>query len=100
MADFEYAFASSGTPNSFAIDDSGITGIDEAGTITPTTIKLAANIHVLLTATKTKAEIAQAMLDWLRPRGYAQESSGGPGARERSDTNEATPALTEVDAAD
>ncbi len=29
MADFEYAFASAGTPVSFPVNDSGITGIDE-----------------------------------------------------------------------
>lgn len=79
MADFEYAFTSSGTPNSFTIDDSGITGIDEAGTITPKTIKLAPSIHVLLTATKTVDELAQAMLAWLLRAGTAART---PGARE------------------
>lgn len=100
MADFEYAFASSGTPNSFTIDDSGITGIDEAGTITPKTIKLAPNIHVLLTATKTVDELAQAMLARLLPRGYGRSDAGGPGVARRTDDNTKIPALTEVGAAD
>ena len=100
MADFEYAFASSGTPTSFTIDDSGITGVDEAGTITPKTLKLAANVHVLLTATKTVDELAQAMLDWLKPRGYGRSDAGGPGALRRTDDNTKTPSLTNVGAAD
>lgn len=98
MADFEYAFASSGTPNSFSIPGTGVTGIDEAGTLTPKAIRLAPNMTVVITGTYTLAEIAQAMLDYLRPRGYGRESGGGANPL-TYDAQEA-PALTEVSAAD
>lgn len=98
MADFEYAFASAGTPTSFPIGNSGIVGIDEAGTITPKTIILAADINVLVTATKTIDEIAQAMLAWLRPRGYAPQGSGGIVASTYD--GQVTPTETAVPAAD
>lgn len=77
MADFEYAFASAGTPTSFPIGDSGVTGIDEAGTITPKAVRLADNIHVLLTAAKTDAEITAAMLQFVRRYGAGHEGAGG-----------------------
>lgn len=80
MADFEYAFASAGTPTSFTIPNTGITGIDEAGTLTPKAILLGDNVTVLITATKTQAEIAALMLSYLRPRGYAQDGPGSPNA--------------------
>lgn len=69
MANFEYAFASSGTPTSFPIGDSNVTGIDEAGTITPKCVKLGANVHVLLTATKTDAELVTLMREFMQRYG-------------------------------
>jgi hypothetical protein len=98
MADFEYAFASAGTPNSFPIPGTGVTGIDEAGTLTPKVIRLAPNMTVVITGTYTLAEIAQAMLDYLRPRGYARQDGGGA-VPVTYDKQEA-PTLTEVVAAD
>ena len=77
MPDFEYAFSSSGTPTSFTIPRSGITGIDEAGTITPKVIGLGPNIDVLLTATKTDAEVVAAMQAFLRRMGYNPDGSSG-----------------------
>ena len=97
MADFEYAFTSSGTPTSFSIPNSGITGIDEAGTITPKTINLGANIDVLLTATKTDAEIVAAMQEFIRRAGY---STGGAGGFPAQASVQFVPALTSVGAAD
>jgi hypothetical protein len=81
MADFEYAFASSGTPTSFPIGDSGVTGIDEAGTITPKAIKLGDNVHVLLTATKTDAEIVELMRAFGSRYGAFHEGAGGAPAQ-------------------
>lgn len=77
MADFEYAFASEGTPTSFPIGDSGVTGIDEAGTLTPKLVKLGANVHLLLTATKTDAELRSLMEDFIRRYGGGHDGAGG-----------------------
>jgi hypothetical protein len=77
MADFEYAFASEGTPTSFPIGASGITGIDEAGTVTPKTIELGANVTVLLTATKTDAELVALMTRFIQRYGGGRDSAGG-----------------------
>ena len=97
MADFEYAFASSGTPTSFTIPRSGITGIDEAGTLTPKAVNPAPDIVVLLTATKTDAEIVSAMQDFIKRYGAGHEGAGGFPTQA---TLQVTPALTNVGAAD
>ena len=97
MADFEYAFASAGTPTSFTIPRSGITGIDEAGTITPKVINLGPNVDVLLTATKTDAEIAALMQAWLKRYDGFHEGAGGFPTQA---TLQIAPALTNVGAAD
>ena len=98
MADFEYAFASSGTPTKFTIPRSGITGIDEAGTITPKVIGLGPNIDVLLTATKTDAEVVTAMQGFINRSGYS--TSGAAGGSLAQTTIQVAPALTNVSAAD
>ncbi len=97
MANLEYAFASSGTAVSFPIGDSGITGIDEAGTITSKVIKLGANVHLLLTATKTDAELVALMQDFLKRYGAGRESAGGVPAQA---TLQAAVVTTSVAAAD
>ena len=77
MADFEYAFASAGTPTSFPIGASGITGIDEAGTVTPKTVELGANVTGLLTATKTDAELVALMKAFIQRYGDGHDGAGG-----------------------
>lgn len=98
MADFEYAFTSSGTATSFPIGSTGITGIDEAGTLTPVVIPLGPSVAVLMTAAQTNAELAALMLNWLRPRGYARESAGG--VKTLTNDGAINPTETEVPAAD
>lgn len=97
MADFEYAFTSAGTPNSFAVGASGITGIDEAGTITPVVIDLGANVTLLLTATKTDAEIVALMTSFIQRYGAGH---GGAGGFPTQATLQRAPALTNVGSAD
>jgi len=97
VADFEYAFASNGTPNSFPIGNSGITGIDEAGTITPVVVGIGANIDVLLTAVKTDAEVVAAMQGFIRRSGYGV--SGAAGGQPAQGSIQIAPTLTEVPAA-
>lgn len=98
MAAFEYAFASDGTPNSFPIGRSGITGIDEAGTITPVVIGIGTDIEVLLTAVKTNAEVVAAMQDFIRRSGFGV--TGGAGGQPAQGSIQIAPTLTEVPAAD
>lgn len=97
MADFEYAFASAGTPTSFAIGASGVTGVDEAGTITPKVFELGANVTVLLTATKTDAEIVALMKSFIQRYGDGHDGAGGFPTQ---GTLQTAPALTNVGAAD
>lgn len=97
MANFEYAFASSGTPTSFSVGDSGITGVDEAGTITPTVVKLGANVHLLLTATKTDAELVTLMQEFMQRYGAGRSSAGGFPTQA---TLQVAPSLSNVGAAD
>lgn len=74
MAAFEYPFNSNGTPVSFPIPGTAVTGIDEAGTLTVTTLRLADNITVVIDAVKTQAQIAEAMLTYLNARNYGRSS--------------------------
>ncbi len=97
MANFEYAFASSGTPNSFAVGASGITGVDEAGTLTPVVFELGTNVTVLLTAVKTNAELVALMQAFIARYGAGHEGAGGYKAQA---TLQRAPALTTVGAAD
>lgn len=97
MADFEYVFASSGTPTSFPIGASGITGIDEAGTVTPKTIELGANVTVLLTAAKTDAELVALMRSFIQRYGAGHD---GPGGYPTQGTLQVAATETEVDSAD
>lgn len=97
MANFEYPFTSSGTPTSFAVGDSGITGVDEAGTITPKVVKLGANVHLLLTAAKTDAELRTLAEAFIQRYGGGHD---GPGGASTQATLQVAPALTNVGAAD
>src|SRR5688572_100580 len=98
MADFEYAFASSGTPTSFPISGAGITGIDEAGTLTPKIVRLAAGATLVLTATFTDAQLIELF------RGFAQragaKTDGSSGGFVAQGSIQETPTETEVGAAD
>ena len=97
MADFEYAFASSGTPTSFTIGKTGITGIDEAGTLTPKIIRLSSSVNVLTTGGETDASIVALMKSFLQRHNEGHDGAGGfptqPSLQE-------TPAETNVGAAD
>jgi len=97
MADFEYAFASAGTPTSFPIGNSGVTGIDEAGTLTPVVVTLGADVNLLITATKTDAELVALMQTFIQRYAAGHEGAGGFPAQA---TLQITPAETSVGAAD
>jgi len=97
MADFEYAFASAGTPNSFPIGASAVVGIDSTGLLAPKTVELGANVTLLLTATKTDAELVALMQDFIRRHGAGHEGAGGFPTQ---GTKQVTSTLTEVAAAD
>jgi hypothetical protein len=98
MADFEYAFASTGTPNSFAIGKTGLTGIDEAGTITPKIVRLDATTNVVMAAAKTDAELVALMQAFIKR--YGGVASGQAGGEPAQASLQEEPALTEVAAAD
>ena len=97
MADFEYAFASSGTPTSFPIGKTGVTGIDEAGTLTPKIIRLSNTVNVVMVGGETDAQIVALMQSFLQTLGYGHEGAGGFPARS---SIQETPAETSVGAAD
>jgi hypothetical protein len=97
MADFEYAFASAGTPTSFPISGTSITGIDEAGTLTPKIVRLGGSATLLLTATKTDAELVALMSAFIQRYGAGHADAGGFPAQA---TLQETPAETSVAAAD
>jgi hypothetical protein len=97
MADFEYAFASSGTPTSFPISGTAITGIDEAGTLTPKIVRLGPSATLLLTTAYTDAELVTLMLAFIRRYGAGHDGAGG--FPTQSSIQE-TPTETEVEAAD
>lgn len=97
MADFEYAFTSSGTPTSFTVGASGITGVDEAGTITPSVIDLGANVTLLITATKTDAELVALMQTFIQRHSAGHEGAGGYPTQA---SLQRAPALSNVGAAD
>lgn len=98
MADFEYAFASSGTPTSFPISGTSVTGIDEAGTLTPKIVRLAAGATVVLTAAFTDAELVALFQRYAARLGVKTDGSSGGGAAQGS--GQETPTETEVPAAD
>jgi hypothetical protein len=98
MADHEYAFSSSATPNSFAIGKTGITGIDEVGGLTPKIVRLHPSATIVLTAAFTDAELATLMRQFLQRLGSKTDGSSGGSVAQGS--IQETPALTEVPAAD
>lgn len=98
MADFEYAFTSSGTPTSFPITGTSVTGIDEAGTLTPKIVRMGPGATLLLTTAYTDAELAVFMRGWLDRHGY--ENDGDAGGPPVQGSAQETPTETEVGAAD
>lgn len=98
MADFEYAFASSGTPTSFPITGTSITGIDESGLLTPKIIGLGPSVTILMTATQTDAQVAALMQAWLNRQGYS--TNGAAGGFVAQTTVQIAPTETSVSAAD
>ncbi|MCC7017976.1 MAG: hypothetical protein IT564_12330 [Rhodospirillales bacterium] len=99
MADFEYPFTSAGTPNSFPIPNAaGVVGIDSTGLLTPASFGIGPDMTVLLTATKTDAEVAAAMHAWLTR--YGNKTDGGAGGRPTQVSLQVDCVLTEVAAAD
>lgn len=97
MADFEYAFAATGSPVSFPIGASGVTGIDPTGALTPTVIDLGANVTLLMTAAKTDAEIVALMRAWLQRHDGFHEGAGG---FKTQASLQITPTETAIEAAD
>ena len=98
MADFEFPFASSGTPTSFPIGDTGFTGIDQAGTLTPIVITLDSGIAIVTLSTVTHASVLTAMHRYLKRNGTV--SDGGAGGRPNRGSLEVLPTETNVGAAD
>lgn len=97
MADFEYAFASAGTPTSFPISGTSITGIDEAGTLTPKIVRLSPGATLLLTTAHTDAALVALMQGFVQRFGAGHEGAGGFPTQA---TLQETPAETSVAAAD
>lgn len=97
MANFEYPFASSGTPNSFTIPGTSVTGIDEAGTLTPKAIQLGTGVTILITTATTDAALVTLLRQWLQRHDGFHEGAGG--FRTQA-TLQVAPTLTEVAAAD
>lgn len=99
MADFEYSFTSSGTPNSFPIPNAGgVVGIDSTGLLAPKSFGIGPDMTLLLTATKTDAEVAAAMHTWLAR--YGNKTDGGAGGQPAQGSLQVACTLTEVAAAD
>ena len=98
MANFEYPFASAGTPNSFTIPGVSVTGIDEAGTLTPKVVQLGAGVTVVITTATSDAVLAGYRQDWLKRYGGFHE--GAAGGHPTQATLQVAPTLTEVGAAD
>lgn len=97
MANFEYAFTSSGTPNSFSIGDSGVVGIDAGGLLTPKVVNIGAGVNVVLTATKTDAELRALFEAFIKRYGGGRGDAGGFPSQA---TLQVEPTLTAVEAAD
>ena len=98
MAAFEYAFTSDGTPNSFPIGKTGITGIDEVGGLTPKVVRLSATANVVFVGGETNAQLVALMQAFIQR--YGGNTSGGAGGAPTQATLQETPTLTEVVAAD
>ncbi len=97
LADFEYAFTSSGTPTSLTTGASGITGVVEAGTSAPIGGDLVANVTLLITATKTDAELVTLMQTFIQRHSAGHEGAGGYPTQA---SLQRAPALSNVGAAD
>ena len=97
MANFEYPFASAGTPTSFPVSGTSVTGIDEAGTLTPKIVRLGPGVTILITTDTTDAELVTLMRTFMgRFGGGRQEAGGFP----TQATLQETPTETSVGAAD
>ncbi len=100
MADFEYAFASSGTPQSFPLDAgnaAGITLIDETNNVrVPKAERLAAGVY-LLTIDATDATLTAAVRAYAVARGLLAD---GRNVRNVAPDGRTTLAASAVSAAD
>lgn len=97
MPDFEYPFTSAGTPNSFTIPGVALTGIDEAGTLTPKTVQIGPGVTLVMTTATTDAVLVTQLRQWLQRHDGFHEGAGGFPTQA---SLQFTPTLTEVDAAD
>ena len=77
MADFEYPFTSAGTPTSFPISGTSVTGIDEAGTLTPKIIRVGPGVTILITTATTDAAMVTLLRAWLQRHDGFHEGAGG-----------------------
>jgi hypothetical protein len=66
-----------GATNTFPIEGANLYGVDIAGTLAPAQVNLADNIILLLTATKTDAEIVAAMQAFIQRYGAGHAGAGG-----------------------
>ena len=66
-----------GTTNTFPIEGTNLYGVDLGGTLTPVQIDIDPNMHLVITAAKTDAEIVAAMQEFIKRYGAGHEGAGG-----------------------
>ena len=69
-----------GTTPPFPIEGTNLYGVDISGALTPAQFTVDPSIHVLVTATKTDAEIVAAMLAFIQKHGAGHAGAGGNGS--------------------
>lgn len=82
-----------GQTNTFPIEGANLYGVDIGGALAPVQVNLADNIILLLTATKTDAEIVAAMQGYIQRYGAGHAGAGGAPAQA---TLQAASTLTET----
>jgi hypothetical protein len=85
--------AVAGQSNSFEIEAANLYGVDISGALVPVKVALGDNMILLLTATKTNAEIVAAMQSFIQRYGAGHEGAGGAPTQA---TLQVAPALTET----
>ena len=79
------------TSTSFPVEGTNVYGVDISGALVPKRIQVGANMILLLTATKTNAEIVTAMKQFIQRYSDGHDGAGGFLPQE---TLQTAPALT------
>lgn len=69
------------TSKSFPIEGTNLYGVDISGALVPKVVRLDANVHLLLTATKTDAQLVTALQEYIQRLGAGHEGAGGSPAQ-------------------